>query len=83
VDKVFRLLMLHEWNFLFLIGAALALLSLQWLARVKETGEVEKDKVVRIMRTTIRSNLKEYFLIGDIISWNEQLRAMLRKKMFR
>jgi MFS family permease len=83
IDKVFRLLVLHEWNFLFLIGAAMALLSLQWLAGVKETGEVEKDKVVRIMRTSIKSNLKEYFLIGDIIHWNEQLRAMLRKKISR
>jgi len=83
IDKVFRLLMLHEWNFLFLIGAGMAMLSLQWLATVKEPGEVEKDKVVRIVRTSIRSNLKEYFLIGDIISWNEQLRAILRKKIFR
>jgi MFS family permease len=83
VDKVFRLLTLHEWNFLFLIGAFMALLALQWLAGVKEPGEVEKDKVVRIMRTSIRSNLKEYFLIGDIIHWNDQLRAILRKKIFR
>lgn len=82
-QKVFRLLMLHEWNFLFLIGAGMAMLSLQWLAAVKEPGEVEKEKVVRVMRTTIRSNLKEYFLIGNIISWNEQFRAMLRKKIFR
>ena len=82
-NKVFRLLMLHEWNFLFLIGAGMAMLSLQWLAAIKEPGEVEKDKVVRMMRTNIRSNLKEYFLIGNIITWNEQVRAILRKKIFR
>lgn len=80
INKVFRLVVLHDWNFLFLIGALLALLSLQLLARVKETGEVEKDVVVRIMRTSIKSNLKEYFLIGDIIHWHEQLRAIVRKK---
>ncbi len=83
IDKVFRLLVLHEWNFLFLIGAFLALLALQLLTAVKETGEVEKEKVVRIMRTNIKSNLKEYFLIGDIINWHEQLRALLRRKIIR
>lgn len=83
VDKVFRLLMLHEWNFLFLIGAGMALISLQWLVGVKEPGEVEKERVVRMMRTNLRSNLKDYFLIGDIIGWHEQLRAMLKKKIFR
>jgi hypothetical protein len=41
---------------------------------------VDKDKVIRIMRSSIRRNLKDYFLIGDIIQWNEQLRAMIRKK---
>jgi MFS family permease len=83
VNRVFRLLVLHEWNFLFLIGAILALFSLQWLTMVEERGEVEKEKVVRIMRTSIRSNLKEYFLIGNIIQWNQQLRAIIRKKIFR
>lgn len=80
INKVFRLVELHEWNFLFLIGALLALLSLELLTRVREVGEVDKDIVKRIMRTSIRSNLKEYFLIGNIISWHEQLRAILRKK---
>jgi len=56
------------------------LLSLELLTRVREVGEVDKDIVKRIMRTSIRSNLKEYFLIGNIISWHEQLRAILRKK---
>jgi hypothetical protein len=58
-------------------------LSLQWLSGIRETGEVDKEKVVRIMRSSLRSNLKDYFLIGDIIGWHEQLRAMLRKRMFR
>lgn len=81
MNKVFRLLLLHDWNFLFLIGALLALFSLQLLSRVKETGEVEKDKVIRIMRFSIKKNLKDYFLIGDIIQWNEQLRAMVRRRL--
>ncbi|HVV03372.1 MAG TPA: MFS transporter [Puia sp.] len=82
-EKTFRLLMLHEWNFLFLIGAFCALIAIQLLAAVKETGEVEKDQVVRIMRSSIKSNLRDYFIIGNIITWHEQLRAMLRKRMLR
>jgi MFS family permease len=81
VNKVFRLLILHEWNFLFLIGAGLALLSLQLLIAVQEKGEVERDKVVRLFRHSIRSNLKETFLIGDIIQWRDQFRSMLRRKI--
>lgn len=78
--KAGKLLSLHEWNFLFLIGALLALLSLELLVRVREVGEVEKDVVKRIMRTSIKSNLKESFLIGNIISWHEQLRALIKVK---
>lgn len=80
IHKVGKLVSLHEWNFLFLIGALLALLSLELLTRVREVGEVEKDVVKRIMRTRIKSNLKEYFLIGNIISWHEQLRALIKVK---
>ena len=79
IEKVFRLLSLHEWNFLFLIGAAFAFLAVQLLFRVKETGEVEKDIVVRIMRSSIKSNLKEYFLIGNLINLHDQLWSILRK----
>lgn len=77
-NKLVKLLSLHEWNFLFLIGALLALISLEFLGRVKEIGEVEKDVVRRIMRTSIKNNLREYFLIGNIISWHEQLVAILK-----
>jgi MFS family permease len=79
-SKVVRLISLHEWNFLFLIGALLALLSLELLSRVKEIGEVDKDVVRRIMRKSISSNLKDYFIIGDIISLHQQLRAVVRSK---
>lgn len=82
ITKVFRLVSLHEWNFLFLIGALLALIALELLIRVKETGEVEKDQVVRIMRSSIKSNLKDYFLIGNLINLHDQLWAIIRKTMF-
>lgn len=81
VQKTFRILILHSWNFLFLIGAVLALLSLQLLTAVTEKGEVEKEKVVRLVRHTIRSNLKETFLIGDIIQWHEQIRQLVWRRL--
>ncbi|HWB91794.1 MAG TPA: MFS transporter, partial [Puia sp.] len=81
VEKVFHLLILHSWNFLFLIGAVLALLSLQLLTAVTEKGEVGKDKVRRLVRHTIKSNLKETFLVGDIIHWHEQLRQQVRRRL--
>ncbi|MGK9125014.1 MFS transporter [Olivibacter sp. SA151] len=79
-SKLVKLLSLHEWNFLFLIGALLALVALEFLGRVKEVGEVEKDIVKRIMRTSIKNNLREYFVIGNIINWHEQLVAILKRR---
>lgn len=80
-QKVFHLIYLHEWNFLFLIGALLALVALELLVHVKEVGEVEKDMVVRIMRSSIKNNLKDYFVIGTLISWHEQLWAVIRRRL--
>ncbi|PZR25865.1 MAG: MFS transporter [Citrobacter freundii] len=79
-DKVFYLVSLHDMNFLFLIGAVLAFISLELLVRVKEVGEVEKTTVVRIMRSSIKNNLKEYFLIGNLISWQESIWNMFRRR---
>lgn len=83
LTKVFRLLELQEWNFLFLITAFLALIALQFLVQVKETGEVDKEEVRRILRKSIRGGLREYFLIGYLIDWHEQLWAIIRKRLVR
>jgi len=80
VNQVFRVVSIHDWKFLFIIGALLALISLELLIGVKEVGEVNKDVVRRIMRKSIRSNLKDYFLIGDLINMHQQLKAVVRKK---
>ncbi|MBS1563246.1 MAG: MFS transporter, partial [Bacteroidetes bacterium] len=80
VDKLFHLISLHEWNFLFLIGAFMALLSLELLMQVKETGEVEKNVVVRLMRSNIKNTLKDYFLIGNLIDIHENLKAIIKGK---
>lgn len=79
-QKVFRLLNLHEYNFLFLIGAVFVFIAIELLVAVKEKGEVEKEEVVRMMRSNIRSNLKEYFLIGHLITWQEQLWNLIKRK---
>jgi MFS family permease len=80
LQKTFRLLLLHEWNFLFLIGAVLTVIAIQLLPRVKEAGEVEKDIVKRIMRKSLRSNMRDYFVIEAIINWHSSLTTMLKGK---
>lgn len=81
MNKVLHLVSLHDMNFLFLIGAGLAFISLEFLIRVKEVGEVEKDVVVRIMRSSIKHNLKDAFLIGNLISWHDQLWGLFKRKI--
>lgn len=82
LTKVFHLLSLHEWNFLFLIGAGVAFIAVELLSSVKEVGEVEKDVVVKILRSNIMSNLKEAFIIGRLIDWHGQLWRVIKKKTF-
>ena len=82
VHKVFRLLQLHGWNFLFLIGALVAFIAVEFLFQVKEKGEVEKDEVKRIMRTSFRNSLRDYFLIGHLVLWHEHLWAAIRRKWY-
>lgn len=80
-DKMFLLLSLNEWNFLFLIGALFAFASLELLVRVKEVGEVEKDVVVKIIRSDIKNNLKENFILGNLLSFPTHLRRIIREKI--
>jgi len=80
LNKVVHLLSLHQWNFLFLIGAFLAIIAIQLLFTVKETGEVERNVVMRTMRSTLKNSLKDYFIIGQLISLRDQLKNKIRKK---
>jgi MFS family permease len=82
LTKVLRLVELHEWNFLFAIGALLAFVALEFLVPVKEVGEVEKDVVVKVMRSGIRNSLKDAFIIGNLLNWHEQLWRFIRKRTF-
>jgi MFS family permease len=80
VSKEVHLISLHQYNFLFGIGAVLAFVAIELLFRVKEVGEVEKDVVVRVMRSNIKTNLKEAFLIGQLINWHDQFWRLLKGK---
>jgi MFS family permease len=80
-QKVIHLLELHELNFLFLIAAGLAFVAVELLVQVKETGEVEKDIVRKMIRSNIKSNLREYFLIGQLIDLHDAFRNLIRKRL--
>lgn len=80
LQKTFRLLLLHEWNFLFLIGAILTVVAIQLLHRVREAGEVHKNIVKRIVRKSLRSNMRDYFVIDVLLNWHSALNDMLKGK---
>lgn len=79
-QEVFNIVSLHEWNFLFLIGAFLAFISIEFLVPVKEVGEVHKDEVVRVLRSAIKQNLKEGFVVGNMVTWHAKLLGMMRQR---
>jgi hypothetical protein len=81
-QRLMHFLSLHEWGFLFLISALIAVLSLEWLAAVREKGEAEKDLVVRIMRSNLRNNLKDYFIIGNLINLHGHLKSIIRRSAY-
>lgn len=78
-NKVLHVISLHEWNFLFLIGAFIAFVALEFLVTVKETGEVEKDVVMRVMRSSIKNNLKEKYIFGHLINWHDHIWGRIRR----
>ncbi|WP_341835843.1 MFS transporter [Chitinophaga pollutisoli] len=80
--KSLHIIELQDWNFLFLIGALLALVAVNLLGKVKEKGEVEKDVVVRIMRSTVRNNLKDLFVIGSLMNGYSHIRDVFRRRFF-
>ncbi len=61
-----NLLQLQGWNYFFIIGGLLALLSLRLLTNVKEEGETEKSMVVVHMRTSLKRRLRIPHLKGNM-----------------
>lgn len=83
VEKIIHLLSLNGFNFLFLIGAFLALIALELLVHVNEVGEVQKDLVRRIIRRTFTSNLKDFFIIETLIAWHNHVWKIVQERLFR
>jgi len=56
-----HLLTLQGWNYFFIIGGLLSLLSLKLLKKVDEEGEIRNKRMVVYMRTRFRSKLRTHF----------------------
>lgn len=82
-EQVIHLISLNGFNFLFLIGAFLALMMLQLLVRVNEVGEVEKGLVRRIIRRTFKSGVKDFFVIDTLISWHSHVWKVVQERLLR
>jgi MFS family permease len=48
---------IHGWGFLFVLGGLLAIASLKLLSKVKEPGEIQKDRVLLYMRIRLQKHL--------------------------
>lgn len=53
------LLELQQWNFFFIIGAVLAIVSLQFLKQVKEVGEIDSDVLITDLKNAFKVKFKE------------------------
>jgi MFS family permease len=63
------LLELKQWNFFFIIGAFLAIISLQFLKPVMEIGEINRD----ILVTDLKNAFKVKFADTNRVAWREWL----------
>jgi MFS family permease len=54
----FTFISLQGWNYFFIIGGLLAAISLRFLNRVQEYGEVDKGRAVTFMRARMRNRLE-------------------------
>lgn len=54
-----KLISLQGWNYFFIIGGLLALFSLRLLRKVKEEGEIDKNRMAIHLRAGIRSKLRD------------------------
>jgi MFS family permease len=55
----FTFISLQGWNYFFIIGGLLALVSLRFLNKIQEYGEIAKGRAVTFMRAGMRSRLEE------------------------
>jgi MFS family permease len=82
----FTLIHLQGWNYFFIIGGLLALLSLRFLNRVQEIGEIDKGRAVNFMRAQVRSGLEENLgrrISQGILLPSDFIRRRLKKRIKR
>lgn len=76
----FTFISLQGWNYFFIIGGLLALLSLHFLNRVQEYGEISKGRAITFMRAKMRDrlevNLGPHIASGILLPSN-----IIRKRM--
>ena len=60
----------------------IALLSIKLLKRVQETGEIEKDFVVKVLRSDLKNSLKENFIVSYLMQWPGSVSSRIKKISF-
>jgi MFS family permease len=76
------LINLQGWNYFFIIGGLLALTSLRYLSKIKEEGEVEKEKVVTHMHVSFRKKLRSN-LGREVTNGIYYPRATVKRKVIK
>jgi MFS family permease len=77
----FTLVNLQGWNYFFIFGGLLALLSLQLLRRVSEPGEMDKARAVMHMRAGFRKKLRKR--LGREVADRVYLPAIIARRRSR
>ena len=77
-----QVITLKGWNFFFVIGGILALFSLQLLAKVREKGEVRKERAIIYMKANFRAKMRNSSKNGVLgrLYHPEKLTLLFKKK---
>jgi MFS family permease len=57
--RTLEIINLHGWGFLFVIGGLMATASLKLLSKVKERGEIQKERVMLYMQIRLQKGIKK------------------------
>ncbi len=67
-DLELQALSFSHWDFFFFLAFILGYVSLRFLVRVREVGEVDKSRVINEMMIAMRRDLKNFSSIGGLFS---------------
>ncbi|MXV51392.1 MFS transporter [Pedobacter sp. HMF7647] len=65
-STVVNVIHLQGWNYFFIFGGLLAMLSLRWLKAVRETGSTDPSRVMLYMRANMRSKIRNTATAGMV-----------------